>query len=102
MKFFIFVAALFLSVIANCSAAEEGRFQIGRQGPLTVLDTQTGQLWKADGDAQQGYFMRKICYLGPKGVLMEGPYEHIMSPGAGPYVPHSSELCPYPLTTNSK
>lgn len=48
--------------------------------PITVVDSVTGQVWRAAGPAGGPYYFVPICYLGKDGkTLMTIPYED--SPG---------------------
>lgn len=74
MKLFSIVCVVCL--IPQIAVAEDsiGRFQM-TTNPLIVLDTVTGQIWKADGNMPNEYFMRRICYQGSGGQLMPTPWE---------------------------
>jgi len=53
----------------------EGRFNLSTS-PITVIDSVTGQVWKAAGPAGGPYYFVPICYLGKDGkTLMTTPYE---------------------------
>lgn len=62
--------------MAEAFAANDGigRFQLMGTAPIVVIDTVTGQLWRADGKADK-YFMSRICYRGRSGFLWATPYE---------------------------
>ena len=77
-KLAIAAAAFFLvnpSALAQDKGA--GRFQMVGS-PVVIMDTSTGQLWIASGNAPE-YYMRQICYRGPNGQLMPTPYENMLT-----------------------
>ena len=51
------------------------RYQI-TTSPTMVIDSVTGQVWKAVGDQERGYSFARICYKSQDGNnLMPTPYE---------------------------
>ena len=87
MKANIYLMALLIGISA-CSPEKQNikienvgkenynnRFQI-TTSPAMVIDTATGQVWKAVGDQEHGYSFAQICYKSQDGKnLMPTPYE---------------------------
>ncbi len=54
---------------------EQGRFHLSTS-PITVIDSVTGQVWRASGSTGGPYYFVRICYLASDGkTLMTTPYE---------------------------
>ncbi len=63
------------SVAMDQPRNEQGRFHLSTS-PITVIDSVTGQVWRASGSTGGQYYFVRICYLASDGkTLMTTPHE---------------------------